>query len=63
MGRIYTKNKIKAKVLPIFSGYPIEKAILFGSYAKQAMQFKEGMSHEEFSDDSKTISACAFNPS
>ncbi len=30
-------------------------------YAEQAMQFKEGMSFEEFSDDPKTISACVFN--
>ncbi len=30
-------------------------------YAEQAMQFKEGMTFEEFSDDSKTISACVFN--
>lgn len=34
MGKIFTKNEIKAKILPIFSGYPIEKAILFGSYAR-----------------------------
>ena len=30
-------------------------------YAEQAIKFKEGMSFEEFSDDSKTISACVFN--
>ena len=34
MGKVYTKNEIKAKLLPIFSAYPIEKAILFGSYAR-----------------------------
>lgn len=34
MGEIYTKNEIKAKLLPIFRDHPIEKAILFGSYAK-----------------------------
>ena len=30
-------------------------------YAEQAMQFKEGMTFEEFSVDPKTISACVFN--
>lgn len=30
-------------------------------YAEQAMQFKESMTFEEFSDDPKTISACVFN--
>lgn len=34
MGKVYTKNEIKAKLLPVFSVYPIEKAILFGSYSK-----------------------------
>ncbi len=34
MEKVYTKNEIKAKLLPIFSDHPIEKAILFGSYAK-----------------------------
>lgn len=30
-------------------------------YAEQAIQFKEGMTFEGFSDDPKTISACVFN--
>lgn len=30
-------------------------------YAEQAMQFKENMTFEEFSNDPKTISACVFN--
>lgn len=30
-------------------------------YAEQAIQFKEGMTFEEFSNDPKTISACVFN--
>lgn len=34
MEKIYTTSEIKARLLPIFSEYPIEKAILFGSYAK-----------------------------
>ena len=34
MEKIYTKNEIKEKLLPVFSSLPIEKAILFGSYAK-----------------------------
>lgn len=34
MGKVYTKNEIKMKLVPVFSNYPIEKAILFGSYAK-----------------------------
>jgi len=33
MGKIYTKNEIRMKLLPILSNYPIEEAILFGSYA------------------------------
>jgi len=34
MERIYTTNEIKAKLLPIFVALPVEKAILFGSYAR-----------------------------
>ncbi len=34
MDKIYTTNEIIAKLLPIFSEHPIEKATLFGSYAK-----------------------------
>ncbi|MEL7623544.1 MAG: nucleotidyltransferase domain-containing protein [Clostridiales bacterium] len=34
MERVYTTDEIKAKLLPIFKAAPIEKAILFGSYAK-----------------------------
>lgn len=34
MGKVYTKSEIRMKLLPIFSDYPIERAILFGSYAK-----------------------------
>ena len=31
---VYTKNEIQEKLKPIFKEAPIEKAILFGSYAK-----------------------------
>ena len=34
MERIYTTNEIKEKLLPIFDAVPVEKAILFGSYAR-----------------------------
>ena len=34
MERVYTTNEIKAKLFPIFDAVPIEKAILFGSYAR-----------------------------
>lgn len=34
MGKIYTPNEIKEKLVPVFIVLPIEKAILFGSYAK-----------------------------
>jgi hypothetical protein len=34
MERIYTPNEIKEKVFPVFKANPIERAILFGSYAK-----------------------------
>jgi len=34
MERSYTANEIKAKLIPIFDAVPVEKAILFGSYAK-----------------------------
>ena len=34
MERVYTTNEIKEKLLPIFDAIPVEKAILFGSYAK-----------------------------
>ncbi|MCL2615537.1 MAG: nucleotidyltransferase domain-containing protein [Dehalococcoidia bacterium] len=34
MKQSYTKNELKEKLFPIFSSIPIEKAVLFGSYAK-----------------------------
>lgn len=34
MGMIYTTDEIKAKLLPIFNSISVERAILFGSYAK-----------------------------
>jgi predicted nucleotidyltransferase len=34
MERVYTTNEIKEILYPIFNAIPIEKAILFGSYAK-----------------------------
>ncbi|MEN3002945.1 HepT-like ribonuclease domain-containing protein [Dehalobacterium formicoaceticum] len=40
-----------------------EKAILekLKDYASQAIQFKDDMTFEEFSNDLKTISACVFS--
>ena len=35
MERIYTINEIKEKLFPIFNAIPVERAILFGSYAKE----------------------------
>jgi predicted nucleotidyltransferase len=34
VSQVYTVNEIKEKLEPIFRNAPIEKAILFGSYAK-----------------------------
>ena len=34
MERIYTTSEIKEKLFPIFSAIPVERAVLFGSYAK-----------------------------
>jgi len=34
MERIYTTNEIKEKLFPIFNEIPVDKAILFGSYAR-----------------------------
>jgi predicted nucleotidyltransferase len=34
MERVYTAEEIREKLLPIFDIIPVEKAILFGSYAK-----------------------------
>jgi predicted nucleotidyltransferase len=34
MSQIYTASEIKEKLEPIFRNAPIERAILFGSYAK-----------------------------
>ena len=34
MTHLYTTNEIKEKLEPIFRNAPIEKALLFGSYAK-----------------------------
>ena len=31
---MYTRDELLAKVIPLFSGYPIRKAALFGSYAR-----------------------------
>ena len=33
MERVYTTDEIKEKFLPIFTSNPIDKAVLFGSYA------------------------------
>ena len=35
MERIYTINEIKEKLFPILSAIPVERAIIFGSYAKE----------------------------
>ena len=34
MDRVYTKEEIQNRLFPIFNEYSIDKAILFGSYAK-----------------------------
>jgi len=34
MAKVYTTTEIKKKLTPIFSVLPVDKAILFGSYAK-----------------------------
>ena len=34
MERIYTTNEIKELLFPVFEAHPLDKAILFGSYAK-----------------------------
>ena len=34
MEKIYTADEIKKKLYPVFSTIPVERAILFGSYAK-----------------------------
>jgi predicted nucleotidyltransferase len=34
MESVYTANEIKEKLFPIFNANPVEKAVLFGSYAK-----------------------------
>jgi len=34
MEKVYTIDEIKEKLYPLFKASPIEKAILFGSYAK-----------------------------
>ena len=36
MEKVYTTKEIKEKLLPIFKKNPVEKAILFGSYAKES---------------------------
>jgi len=40
-----------------------EKFIIcnIAAYAEQAMQFKDGMSFEEFTNDAKTVAACSLN--
>ena len=34
MKRIYTPNEIQERLRPVFDAVPIERAVLFGSYAK-----------------------------
>jgi len=34
MERLFTPNEIKERLLPIFNAVPVDKAVLFGSYAK-----------------------------
>jgi len=34
MGKVYSTNEIKEKLLPVFDATSVEKAIIFGSYAK-----------------------------
>ena len=34
MAKVYTTNEIREKLFPVFSAVPVDKAILFGSYAK-----------------------------
>ena len=34
MEKVYTTDEIKEKLFPVFNINPVEKAILFGSYAK-----------------------------
>ena len=34
MERVYTTGEIKEKLMPIFTNNSVEKAVLFGSYAK-----------------------------
>jgi len=34
MSKIYSLSEIQEKLLPVFRALPIERAILFGSYAK-----------------------------
>jgi len=34
MNGLYTINEIKEKLFPVFITHPVDKAILFGSYAK-----------------------------
>ena len=34
MEKVYTTNEIKERLLPVFDAVPVDKAILFGSYAK-----------------------------
>jgi len=35
MERVYTTNEIKEKLFPIFNANPVERAVLFGYYAKE----------------------------
>jgi len=35
MKKVYTTNEIKEKLMPIFDAAPVDRAILFGSYAKK----------------------------
>jgi len=40
MNNVYSLDDIKEKLLPVFDSYPIDKAILFGSYAKGIQTLK-----------------------
>jgi hypothetical protein len=34
MERVYTTNEIRERLFPVFNAIPVERAILFGSYAR-----------------------------
>lgn len=66
-------EQIKEKMIPILRNYPVEKAILFGSFAKgeailktinyidSILEYTSNVAYVEFINNTMMVEACVFN--